>query len=197
MMLIKDLAVFILLPIISIILFKSCENATTNGRKSTQSTRAKKPGEYSETSKSQIITFQNLRPGGANGAFPRRAPGTLIKVRLLNAVETYGSAPVHAQVIDASLGEGLIGATLIGDAVSDPNFERVTVNFRFVRDIRREGSAASITARALSLDGTLGIVAHKKEGFFTRATLSAADPATQRNTYSNLSRTTSLECIRN
>ena len=94
-------------------------------------------------------------------------------------LETYGNAPVHAQIIDQSLGASLLGGTLIGDAVPDTNFERISISFRYVRDPNRSGVAASIAARALSLDGTLGVVAQKKEGYFTRSVIGAVDPATQ------------------
>lgn len=179
MLLAKDLGVFVLLPVVSIILFKSCENAATGPRKPNQNPRVSRDAGYNETSRSQIISFDSARSGGSGLGFSKRAPGTLVKVRLLNVVETFGTSPVHVQILDSSLGASLMGATMIGDAVPDPNFERITINFRFVRDNRREGVAATISARALSLDGTFGVVAKKKEGFVARSVLSSAEPGIQ------------------
>ena len=120
----------------------------------------------------------------------KRAPGTLVRLKLQNVVETYSTAPVHAQIVDAGLGQVLMGGSLIGDATPDNTFERITINFRFARDPSREGLAFSIAARALSLDGTLGLVATKKEGFITRSVLGSAGTSTQelspRNTSTEL-----------
>ena len=41
------------------------------------------------------------------------------------------------------------------------------------------GVAQTIKARALSLNGTLGVNAEKKEGFFARSALNAASPSAQ------------------
>jgi hypothetical protein len=132
-------------------------------------------------SKSQIIDFGSHAKGGGGSiaGVPRRSPGTLIRLKLQNVVETYSTAPVHAQIVDAGLGSGLMGGSLIGDATPDSTFERITINFRFVRDPSREGVAYSIAARALSLDGTLGLVANKKEGFVTRSVLGSANNSSQ------------------
>jgi hypothetical protein len=97
-----------------------------------------------------------------------------VRVRLLNVVETYSTAPVHAQITDGSLGSALKGGTLIGDATPDANFDRIAIAFRFARDPNREGVAVSINARALSLDGTLGLEAGKKEGFVARSAIGSA-----------------------
>lgn len=81
--------------------------------------------------------------------------------------------------MDRGLGERLLGGTLIGDATPDPNFERINITFRFARDPNRDSIAAQISARALSLDGTLGLEAKKKEGFVTRSAIGSAYNSSQ------------------
>lgn len=174
----RDLAIFLLLPIVAIILFKSCENATSSsGQPKRKQERSR--SEITENSRSQIINFSFPAPIGKYSGVSKKSPGTLLKVKLLNVVETYSNAPVHVQVLDASLGRSLMGGTLIGDAVADTNFERINITFRFVRNPRNASIAIPISARALSLDGTLGLVATKKEGFVTRSAIGSADAATQ------------------
>lgn len=175
----KDISIFILLPIFAIIVFKSCENASSAPKQARPNQQSGRSGSPLDSSKSQIIDFRAGGSGSSVAGIAKRAPGTLVKVRLLNLVETYSNAPVHAQIIDGGLGRGLIGGTLIGDAVPDTNFERINVTFRFARDPNRENIAASISARALSLDGTLGVVAKKKEGYFTRSVIGSTGTATQ------------------
>jgi hypothetical protein len=72
-----------------------------------------------------------------------------------------------------------MGGTLIGDAISEANFERINITFRYVRDPNRENVAVPITARAIGLDGTLGLGANKKEGFFARAAIGSANQTSQ------------------
>lgn len=169
---VKDVAVFVLLPVFSVLLFKTLQGGS-------QTSRRPNPAPSSsdrlrlDAPKSQIISFGTS--GGASGSgAPRRSPGSLVHVRLLNLVETYSSAPVHAQITDASLGGALKGGTLIGDATPDTSFDRISIAFRFARDPNREGVAIPITARALSLDGTLGLEADKKEGFVARSAIGSA-----------------------
>lgn len=173
----KDFAIYILIPAITVFLYKSCESAMSSPRSSaTRTKRADNQMSY-EGSRSQIIDFR--RPIGSPSMFPgilQKSVGTLVRVRLLNAVETYSNAPVHAQIVDPSLGRNLIGATVIGDATSDATFNRISMTFRFVRSNQR---AIPINARALSLDGTLGLNAKKKEGFFARASLNSSGSANQ------------------
>jgi hypothetical protein len=132
-----------------------------------------------DTSKSQIIDFRTRGTSSTIKGAAKRSPGTLVRVKLLNVVETYSNAPVHAQIVDSGLGPNLMGGTLIGDAVSDSSYERISISFRYARDPYREAIALPISARALSLDGTLGIEAQKKEGFFTRSAIGSAGTATQ------------------
>ena len=174
----KDIGIFVILPVMAIVLFKSCENAMSAPQRKPAISQISRDRAHLETPKSQIIEFSQAGGRGASNAV-RRAPGSLVKVRLLNSVETYGTAPVHAQIIDGGLGSGLIGGTLIGDAVPDSGFQRINVNFRFVRDPKQSAVALRINARALSLDGTLGLEADKKEGFVARSVFAAASPGAQ------------------
>ena len=179
----KDVGIFVVLPILAIVLFKSCENALSTPKRPTQQREPlNRDNARFEDKKSQIIDFRApvaASGTGGIGGIARRSPGSLVRVRLLNVVETYGNAPVHAQIVDAGLGRNLMGGTLIGDAVADSNFERINVTFRFARDPSRENVAVPITARALGLDGTLGLSANKKEGFFTRSALGSAGSVSQ------------------
>jgi hypothetical protein len=184
LLLAKDISIFVLLPVLSVIVFRSFESdgkpkrSTPVPRSDLQSNSLSQ-----QISQSQVIVFsgngKRMTPGaGASGA-PRRSPGTLVKLKLLNVIETYGNAPVHAQIVDSALGPSLIGGTLIGDAVADTGIDRININFRTVRDPNRVGTAFSISARALSLDGTLGMVANKKEGAFTRSVYNGASTVPQ------------------
>lgn len=102
------------------------------------------------------------------------SPGTLVRVRLLNQLETFGSVPVFAQVVDYALGRARYGYTVIGEASGRADSGRIEMNFSLVRDPRRASVSASIAAAALSPNGTLGIVGHPKEGLPERAWLGAA-----------------------
>jgi hypothetical protein len=95
-------------------------------------------------------------------------------VSLLNVVETYATAPVHVRILDQGLGSFFRGGTLIGDATPDTNFNRVTISFKIARDAQGSARASGISARALGLDGTLGLEAEKREGFAARATIGSA-----------------------
>jgi len=175
----KDVGTYLLLPLGAVFLYKFVDSPSPGQRRPVASVRSQ-DASINAGSRSQIIEFKGS--GGttvSNGAFAKRSPGTLVRLRLLNVVETYSTAPVHAQVIDAGLGDRLIGATLIGDAAPDTNFERINITFRFVRDPNRVASAAQVSARALSLDGTLGLEANKKEGFVARAAIGSAHTSTQ------------------
>ena len=175
----KDLATFVVLPIISILLFKACETASSAERPARVVRKnSSESGKY-ESAKSQIIFFKKSgEVFGAVGA--RRSPGTLIRVRLLNRVDTSSTAPVHVQIVDNALGTTLLGGTLVGDAIPDKSFEKVAISFRAARYPNSPSRAASISARALALDGTFGIIAQKREGFVTRSTLNAAGDANQK-----------------
>lgn len=176
----KEFAIYIVFPIVCIFLFKSCENAFSGDRsKGSSNKREIQTPQDIGGLRSQIIDF--VKSAGSTGyaGILKKAPGALVKVRLLNVVETYSGAPVHAQVVDQGLGKSLMGATIIGDATGDGNVNRINMEFRFVRDPKRSGVAIPISARALSLDGTLGVNAQKKEGFFARASLNASGTAGQ------------------
>lgn len=133
-----------------------------------------------DSSKSQILDFNSAYSASSQYlGYVKRAPGTLVRVKLLNSVEGYSNAPVHAQIVDSALGKNLFGGTLLGEAYGDQNLDRVTITFNFVRDPLRANVAIPIKARALANDGTLGISANKKEGILARSTLGAGSRITQ------------------
>lgn len=173
-LLLKDFSVFALLPTLAIVFFKSCETAFSSEQRKKQKSEDSKQQQEKPVSNSQIIEFERKRNSNNPYGIQTKAPGTLVKVRLLNTVEVYSGAPVHAQVIDAGLGQNILGGTLIGDASSDTNFEKINVAFRYLKIPRNQSVAIPVAARALSLDGTLGVAAIKKEGFFARSAISAA-----------------------
>lgn len=177
-LLIKDILIFVFLPLGTALLFQILSK-DADYKPNKRKVRSEVSKELvRDQSKSQIIDFikTGTEPKGSGN---RKAPGTIVKVRLLNTVETFGNAPVHAQIIDGGLGQEWLGGTLIGDATSDQNFDRVNITFRFVKSAFQAGLAQTIKARALSLNGTLGVNAEKKEGFFARSALNAANPASQ------------------
>lgn len=132
-----------------------------------------------DASRSQIIDFRVSTSSGEFSAYVKRAPGTLIRVKLLNSVEGTGNAPVHAQILDGSLGRNLLGGTLLGEAAGDSNLDRVTISFNYARDPSRQNIAIPIRARALAKDGTLGLNGTKKEGMLARTTLGGGAKLTQ------------------
>lgn len=170
----KDLGVFLGLPIAAVILFKSCETAIDTPRTLKPRERARSATGEIQAIKSQIITFGTNGKGIRSALGGEASAGTLVRVRLLNVVETYASSPVFAQIIDAGLGSKYIGATLIGEGVADAAYGRVTVQFNLLRDPKTRSTSKGISARALSLNGTLGIEGKKKEGFFARGALNAS-----------------------
>lgn len=172
----KDVGIFIFLPVLTVFLFKTCENAL-----STKSTKRQEQGQSAknvsfESAKSQIIDYSNSKKS-ASGVKQQKSSGTLVKVRLLNVVETYGGAPVHAQVMDTSLGREWFGATLLGEATADLNFNRININFTRIKNGTTSHASFQIKGRALSLNGALGLEAQKKEGFFARAALNSSNSA--------------------
>lgn len=171
----KDIVVFCLIPISAIIFYKIVESSISAPTKSMERKRTDIKIDRMEKH-SQIISFQGSSGGSGNrgSAFSKRAPGTLVKVRLMNVVETFSNAPVHVQIMDSGLGREFIGATIIGDASPENGTGRVIMNFKFVRHPRRLEVAVPISARALSLDGTYGVNGSKKEGLFARAAIRSA-----------------------
>jgi hypothetical protein len=102
----------------------------------------------------------------------RASTGTLIKVKLLNSLETYDTVPVFAQIVDHSLGSRFYGWTVIGDASSDSNVDRIKMSFSLARS-PKGNSSLGIKAQAISLDGTLGVRASKLDGVVNRSLLDA------------------------
>lgn len=125
--------------------------------------------------RSQVLNFGGSGNSARSGNVVsiKKAPGSLVKVRLLNRVETFGSVPVHAQIIDGGLGKEFLGGLVIGDAQSDPNNNKIKIEFRLARYPNRSDVAYQLHGHAMSLDGTLGVDAIKKEGFFARSALRA------------------------
>lgn len=179
----KDVAVFVVFPTVILLLAESFQGGV--GAKKRPIPVVRRDLGRGEENRSQIIEFDPKKTDGKSSGntfgVQRKSPGTLVKLRLLNVVETYSTAPVHAQIIDRGLGAGLVGSVLIGDANPDPTYERINMTFRFVRNPSRDNVAIPISARALSLDGTLGLNAIKKEGFFARSAFSSAAAAQAAN----------------
>ena len=169
----KDAVVFFVVPITAIVFYKVVETSFTSGTRMPERRRVEMPIGPNDKN-SQIINFGGNGGSGSKFGFAKRAPGTLVKVRLLNVVETNGNTPVHAQIVDAALGKEFIGGTLVGEACPEPNSGRISIDFHFVRHPKRVDLAVPLSAHALSLDGTYGIEAMKKEGFFARAAIRSA-----------------------
>ena len=183
----KDLCIALGISFVAIMMYRLAVGPASGARISRKSSQANRDSVRSEQSRSQIIEFESTgKPSSRGGSrspgyagVEKRSPGALVKVKLLNVVETYSTAPVHGQIVDEGLGRSLMGGTLIGDATPDTTFERISIGFRYVRDPNRDSIAIPISARALGLDGTLGLVATKKEGFFARAAMGSAGTASQ------------------
>lgn len=167
----RDLFIFVVLPLGTVVLYKLAESVARPALTGSDSQNAV-AFIKADPSKSQIIRFASSRSHVAGGgSVGKRSPGTLVRLRLMNRVESFDGASAHAQIIDSSLGSRFVGGTAIGDVVSDPSTNRVALNFRFIRDPKNASSAFPVAARAMSLDGTAGLAAKKKEGFFARAAL--------------------------
>jgi len=171
----KDIMVFCLIPISAILFYKLVETSLSESKAPRERRKAEAKTDIKE-GRSQIIHFENAGKGSGTGqgVFAKRAPGSLVRVRLMNVVETFATSSVHAQIIDSALGKEFIGGTLLGDATSDPGSGRINMTFRFVRHPQRVDLAVPIAARAMSLDGVIGVAASKKEGFFARAAIRSA-----------------------
>ncbi len=174
-LLLKDLGIFLALPITTVVLFKMIENAslTKKPNRSMNSYRSADSNLKIDSSRSQIIEFKKSGLSGQS-TYGRKTAGTLVKVKLLNVVETYSNAPVYVQVMDISLGGEWVGSTLIGEASPDSSIDRANINFHLAKSLK-PGVAYPMKGRALSLNGTLGIEAEKKEGFFARSALNSSD----------------------
>lgn len=97
----KDIVVFCLIPISAIIFYKIVESSMAVPSKA--SDRKRPEVNVDRLAKhSQIINFQssgkNAAGNGQGTLFSKRAPGTLIRVRLMNVVETFSNAPVYVQL---------------------------------------------------------------------------------------------------
>lgn len=115
------------------------------------------------------ITFKDSAAGVSERSQAIRATsGTLVRVRLLNTLETFDTVPVFAQIVDHSLGSSLYGWTLIGDASGDGESSRIKMSFRSARS-PKGNFTRDLSGQALSLDGTLGVRAKKAENLTNRA----------------------------
>jgi hypothetical protein len=168
----KDIAVFALLPTCAALALRAVSGGQSSSKSKRLSTLS---ASDRNTSTAQIINFEEPKSPRVNrGSMTlKRTAGTLVRVRLLNTVETFEEAPVHARILDKGLGHVFQGGTLIGKAISDPNSGRIKVDFILAKYPNSDSIAEPMAARALALNGTLGIEGSKKEGFFARATLRA------------------------
>ncbi len=129
-----------------------------------------------------VIHFNDKAARGSGAAISsksvgvRASTGTLVKVKLLNTLETFDTVPVFAQIVDHSLGSRFYGWTVVGDASSDTNVDRIKMSFKLTRDSQGSRSL-EMEAQALSLDGTLGVKAEKLEGLANRALVGAGTGA--------------------
>ncbi len=112
------------------------------------------------------------RSGHGSQGIVRASSGTLVRVKLLNSLETFDTVPVFAQVVDYALGQKFFGWTLVGDASGDGNVARIKMGFHLARNPQGTGTL-DLSGQALSLDGTLGIKAEKVEGFVNRTLVGA------------------------
>lgn len=167
----KDIGLFVLFPALCVLVANASTKDGGVKRKASLKPRLITAGLEPSQSRSQIISF--TQPGGtkARRTGPARAPGTLVKVRILNAVEALGEAPVHARILEYGLGPEYYGGVLLGEAAPEPNFSRMNINFNFAKRRGDDVHAAPIAARALSLDGTIGLQAEKAENTFARSAL--------------------------
>jgi hypothetical protein len=126
---------------------------------------------------SLVINFKDgAGKSGVKGNYTRASSGTLVRVRLLNALETFDTVPAFVQVADYSLGQAFYGWTLVGDATGDGNVGRIKIGFHLARS-PRGNSSLELSGQALSLDGTLGVKAEKVEGMASRALIGAGKSA--------------------
>lgn len=171
-LLFKDLFIFVGLPLASVVLFKMVEiSAATPKKVNRSNSSTSKDNSFKlDASRSQIVDFR--KPfGGKN--YGSKMTGTLVKVKLLNVVETYGAAPVHVRIMDISLGTDWFGGTLIGEASSDSSINKINISFHLAKN-KDQTKSYQMQARALSLNGTLGVEAEKKEGFFARSLIGSS-----------------------
>ena len=129
---------------------------------------------------SSIVLFKDIpkntlkRPlkGKSNLRFETRSAGTLVRVKLLNRLEVLKNAPIFAQIVDYSLGKTLYGKTVLGEASSDNESRKINMSFSKIKFSSKK--TVNFKGEALSLDGTLGLLAKRLKGFSTRTALSAS-----------------------
>lgn len=167
----KDVAIWGLVPSAAVLTYSLVQKINFSSGQKTE-TKNVMGGRNLEL-RSQVLNFGSSISKSRTSVTVKKAPGSLVKVRLLNRIETFGSVPVHAQIIDNGLGTEFLGGTVIGDAQSDSNTNKIKVEFRLARPPKRSDVAYQLHGQALSLDGTLGVVGIKKEGFFARSALKA------------------------
>jgi len=116
-----------------------------------------------------VIAFKDTAASrGGKAQAIHATSGTLVRVRLLNTLETFDTVPAFVQVVDHSLGSSFYGWTLIGDASGEGDSGRIKMNFRTLRS-PKGNTSRELNGQALSLDGRLGIRAQKSENFTNRA----------------------------
>jgi hypothetical protein len=162
----KDVFVFVAIPGMAVLIAKGGEDTGARSKGKARIEK-RKPLDVKDQG-SQLISFQG-RTKGSNGYLPgQKGPGNLVRVRLLNRLEALSGMPVHAQIVDIGLGSPFIGGIMIGEGSGDQSFNRINIAFSFVRRAGGAGVGAPISAKAISLDGTLGLIASPKDGLLER-----------------------------
>ncbi len=137
----------------------------------TAASESEQVGQGRASDGSVVIQFKgNGSRSGARGTYSRASSGTLVRVRLLNTLETFDTVPIFAQVTDYALGQSFYGWTLGGDASGDGNVNRIKMTFKSAKSPNGNNSL-ELSGQALSLDGTFGVKAEKVEGFTNRTLL--------------------------
>ena len=168
----KDFGIFVLIPLMSILIVKMVEASINAPNPARKSVKQETNGTNLEKT-SQIIVFDKARGGPSRGGGQLRSPGTLVRVRLLNTTDVASTSPVHAQVLDYSLGREYFGGTAVGEASFESATGRVKIEFKFARSRSNIATVSGLSGRALSLDGRFGVEGIKKEGLFARSALKA------------------------
>ena len=167
----RDFGVFLAIPIMTLVFWKMCENAIGASERTKVKKRRVMKQKFSNEIIPQIISFTSENNKKFVDGIKIKSIGTLVRIKLLNRVEVYGSSPVHAQIVGIGLGKALRGSRLIGEAVADETYNRITINFNILRTSRGERKSYRISARALSLNGTFGLEAQRGKNLITRAAL--------------------------
>lgn len=183
-----DLAIFVLLGILSALLIvKGISPSPRNIAEAPPPTPAvveqvARPA-HKARSNQKVITFRPITlhaPVATSGLSSLNdydskpvilsSSGSIVSARLLNSVEAYDSVvPVIAQLTDFGIGKEFLGKTIIGEATPMPEVDRMRIDFYTLRVDSH--TSVPISAQALSIDGTYGLIAQKKEGIVDRSVI--------------------------